>query len=172
MKRYIIDTSYISNMLQYYEMSDSRFSFIWDSLLTKVKTEEIILCSKVIKELDNFLTKGANNLKDFLDNLKDVKPKEENQFYIREVVKTYEKNKSKFKGSFERFAIETSADLSLIAIALEYKEIGDECFILTDEIMPSIPDNSNKIKLNIPSLAKLLEIECIKSEKGITIFLN
>lgn len=172
MKRYIIDTSYISNMAQYYEISDSRFSFIWDSLFEKIKTGKIIVPSKVLKELKKYSQQNSDYLKEFLNKLTNIESKEENPIYVQKVIKTYETNKTNFRGSFDRFAVESSADLSIIAIALEFKETGDDCLILTDEILASIRDKSNKIKLNIPSLAKLLGIDCIKSEKGVFILLD
>ena len=158
----IIDTSYFSDMLVYYPLTEQRFSFVWGKLEEKIKSKEIILLDVVYKELKEIDKKEVNN---FLQKFENDLQYTELQDYIK-IASSYEKNKQKFNGNFENnFGTtkkEINADPYLIAKAIKMKN----AIILTDE-KPSQVSVNQPIKLNIPNFANLFGIRCFELKDNI-----
>ena len=168
MKKYFIDTSYFSNMLEYYPIEREEFNFIWESLKSKILNDEIYLSKKVYKELEEIKDDSVNEyLKNFTEKL--IKANKEYEIKLAEI---YEDNKNYFSGSFDKFSKEDSADFGLIALVLKEKTNNQIVTVLCDEILPLKANKKNKKKLNIPSLCERIGIECLMSnKKNINIFI-
>lgn len=164
MKKYLLDTSYFLNMKEYYPTEDKKFDFIWEKLKEKIRNGEIIIIDKVFNELKE----GKDNkfIQNFLEEFKEYKFKTDEEDNVP-IVKAYEDNEQDFKGNFERFTKESSADLSLIGTAKKL-----DASILTDEIMPGRPEGTKSVKLNIPSLAEKVGVECFELRGRVNIILG
>lgn len=161
-KKLLLDASYISDMFDFYPLKDPRFKFVWDCLLTEINQGEIIVIDKVYKELKDPKNLEKDGVRDILDKIKPkVQPSNERDNIV--VIQKYDSHRAKFKKvSFDRFARQTSADLSLICYANKVR-----ANILTNEILTD-RDRHGRKKLNIPSLAELLEVKCFELRYSIT----
>ena len=62
--KYLLDSSYFSNMLSYYPPDNSEFAFIWEKLKEKIRNGEILIIDKVFKELQRI--QDNNFVREFL----------------------------------------------------------------------------------------------------------
>ncbi|MDD9868062.1 MAG: DUF4411 family protein [Candidatus Campbellbacteria bacterium] len=197
MKKYLLDTSYILDMLEFYPPKDPRFKFVWEKLEKKIKNKEILVIDKVfeelkkekedsesIKELSQKTTKEKlamgkkfkeqkeqkeenDFIKNLLQRIEPYKEKTHEEDSIG-IMKKYDKNADWFRGNKDTIANE-KADLPLIAKANKLQSKGLEAIILTDEIMPTTSKDTKRVKLNIPTLAQLFNIKCLQLRHSINI---
>ena len=131
--KYLLDTSYFSNMMDYYPPSNYQFEFIWNKLNGKIENGVILVIDKVFDELKRIEDRFVNNFLQKNTNSKIKTHKEDNIIIYSE----YSKNQNKFKGSFDTIFKEDAADVFLIAYA---RKNNEKISILTDAIMPQKAD--------------------------------
>ncbi len=166
-------------MIDFYPPDIRRFKFVWEALTHKIRNKEVIVIDKVVRELKKHKSQ-KQFVDDFLSNINDYLEKSSAQSNA-EIIRIYEQNRDTLKGNFNNFSKDSSADLSLIGVVYSLnnqpknqsgqpplmKPEENQVFILTDEIMPNTPDKQGRKKLNIPSFAELVGIECLELKDSI-----
>ena len=161
----VIDTSSMMSLVRYYLPFDKKVK-LFELILSKVKSGEIILLDKVVDECQYvasgvivsklpFISEKKNQHKttDFLPN-KAFFNMLENQF----VNSAIRRNLTDTQFESQKSTFLDSADAKILLYSIFKNKSGDEIVVVTEE---STTSNDNKSFKKIPAICEILGIKCM-----------